>query len=245
MNGLFRECFQCHPANLIADISRFYEILARLERRLDGTRRTAACNKRMDWPRRGVYFFFEEGERRSESGDSPRVVRVGTHALTTTSRASLWDRLSQRRGSTKSGTGNHRGSIFRLIVGIALSWRGDCPLPPTWGVGSDSGVAARKLDLDRMSVKDGEADLKRRVSAYIGDMPFLWLNVDDAAGPNSRRGYIERHSIAMLSNFNGQQIDPPSPSWLGRDCNRARVQRSGLWNSIHVDEDYDHCFLMA
>lgn len=192
-----------------------------------------------------VYFFFEEGERRSESGDSPRVVRVGTHALTTTSRASLWDRLSQRRGSTKSGTGNHLGSIFRLIVGIALSWRGDCPLPPTWGVGSDSGVAARKLDLDRMSVKDGEADLKRRVSAYIGDMPLLWLNVDDAAGPNSRRGYIERHSIAMLSNFNGQQIDPPSPSWLGRDCNRARVQRSGLWNSIHVDEDYDHCFLMA
>jgi hypothetical protein len=35
----------------------------------------------MSWPRRGVYFFFENGEMRSETGTGPRVVRVGTHAM--------------------------------------------------------------------------------------------------------------------------------------------------------------------
>lgn len=74
-------------------------------------------------------------------------------------------------------------------------------------------------------------------------MPFLWLSVDDAPGPDSRRGYVERNSIALLSNFIGEPIDPPSPNWLGRCCNRERVRRSGLWNSNHVDESCDPAFL--
>jgi hypothetical protein len=32
----------------------------------------------------------------------------------------LWGRLSQHRGYIKGGGGNHRGSIFRLIVGASL-----------------------------------------------------------------------------------------------------------------------------
>ena len=41
------------------------------------------------WPRHGVYFFYEPGEVRVDGRD--RVVRVGTHALTATSRTALWD----------------------------------------------------------------------------------------------------------------------------------------------------------
>ena len=74
-------------------------------------------------------------------------------------------------------------------------------------------------------------------------MPFLWLAVNDAPGPDSQRGYIERNSIALLSNFNGKPIDPPSPSWLGRHCNQEHVRRSDLWNVRHVDEGYDPAFL--
>jgi hypothetical protein len=48
------------------------------------------------------------------------IVRVGTHALETGSQTTLWKRLSQHRGQARSGSGNHRGSIFRLIVGTAL-----------------------------------------------------------------------------------------------------------------------------
>ena len=65
------------------DLVRFYDLLDRLEKRLGGKRTLAECNGRMDWPARGVYFFFEAGEERRDSGDGPRIIRIGTHALTT------------------------------------------------------------------------------------------------------------------------------------------------------------------
>lgn len=106
--------------NRLNDRRRFYDLLAALERKLGGKRLLANCDGRMDWPPRGVYFFFEPGENRTHSGESPRVVRVGTHALASGSRTTLWNRLSQHQGVRKSGGGNHRGSIFRLHVGTAL-----------------------------------------------------------------------------------------------------------------------------
>ena len=74
-------------------------------------------------------------------------------------------------------------------------------------------------------------------------MPFLWLAIEDEPGPASLRGYIERNSIALLSNFSKEPLDPPSRTWLGYLCNRDRVRASGLWNSNHVDEAYEPAFL--
>ncbi len=233
----------CVPEDRIAGTARFYELLARLERRVGGVRTLETCDGRMEWPRRGVYFFFEAGEERSGSGHGPRVVRIGTHALTATSRTSLWNRLSQHRGVARSGGGNHRGSIFRLIVGAALARRGDSSLPLTWGTDSDPGAAARRFGMDRASVRDGEAGLERRVSAYIGRMPFLWLNVDDGPGPDSRRGLIERNAIALLSHARTPAADAPSNRWLGALSDREQVRASGLWNNNHVEENYDASFL--
>ena len=178
------------------------------------------------------------------SGTGSRVVRVGTHALKAGSRTTLWQRLSQHRGNAKGDGGNHRGSIFRLLVGAALARRGDCPLPPSWGKGADPGKAARRLGLaSRSVVKDAEADLERHVSAYIGQMPFLWLAVPDAPGPQSARGRIERHAIALLSQARAPAADRPSANWLGVHSDRPRVCKSGLWNNNHVDEDSEAAFL--
>jgi hypothetical protein len=47
----------------------------------------ADCHGRMPWPRRGVYFFMEEGENGTDSGEGLRIVRVGAHALTPSSRS--------------------------------------------------------------------------------------------------------------------------------------------------------------
>jgi hypothetical protein len=81
------------------------------------------------------------------------------------------------------------------------------------------------------------------VSRVIGNMPFLWLLVQDEAGPRSLRGFIERHSIALLSNYGNPPLDPPSAHWLGRYSDREPVRNSGLWNSRHVDDSYDPAFL--
>lgn len=231
-------------ADRVANTTHFHELLSTLAAHVGGCRRLAECDGRMDWPQRGVYFFFEPGELRSRSGTGHRVVRVGTHALKHGSRSTLWQRLAQHRGSAPGEGGNHRGSIFRLLVGVALARRGDCQLPRSWGVGGDPATAARRLGLNsRQAVKDAEAALERLVSAYIGQLPFLWLNVPDAPSPLSARGRIERNAIALLSHARTPGADCPSANWLGMLSDRARVRESGLWNNNHVDEEADVAFL--
>ena len=213
-------------------LKRFYGLLSTLEERLTGTRQLSDCSGRMPWPKRSVYFFREPGEVRTDSGNGPRIVRVGTHALKVGSRTTLWSRLSQHRGPMRSGGGNHRGSIFRLIVGTALIERDglDCP---TW---DNRSTVSRE-------VRERERLLETLVSKVIGEMPFLWLAVEDAPRPTSLRGFIERNAIALLSNRGKQPIDPPSRSWLGHHCNREKVRGAGLWNSNHVEKPYDPAFL--
>ncbi len=104
---------------------------------------------------------------------------------------------------------------------------------PTWG----NGNAAEK------PIRSGELELERKVSRVIADMPFLWIPVDDEAGPNSRRAYIERNAIALLSNYAKTPVDPPSHNWLGYHSDRERVRNSGLWNQNFVDELCDPTFL--
>lgn len=216
----------------LGHLRTFYGVLDQLAAAIGGPHTLASSNGRSAWPRRGVYFFFEPGETRLDTGDGARVVRVGTHALTVSSRSTVWKRLSQHRGQAKSGGGDHRGSIFRLIVGASLIERKSYGFP-TWGRGSSASPALRA----------GEHVLEREVSKVIGAMPFLWLAVDDEPGPQSMRGFIERNAIALLSNHGKAALDPPSAGWLGHACNREKVRRSGLWNSNHVDEVCDPRFL--
>ena len=61
-------------ADRLNDLKRFYELLLILEDRLGGARRLLDCSGKMPWPRRGVYFFMEEGELRSDSGGGSRIV---------------------------------------------------------------------------------------------------------------------------------------------------------------------------
>lgn len=215
------------------DFSRFYRTLERLETGVGGMRKLSDCNGRMNWPDRGVYFFFEPGESRSDSGTNPRVVRVGTHALTSNSRTRLWNRLSQHRGVAATGGGNHRGSIFRLVVGEALMVRDSRCSVASWGKGASAPSHTRAHEIE----------LERKVSDIIRGMPFLWLDVEDPPGRNSLRGYIESNSIAMLSNYNRKVIDPPSNDWLGLHSPRTKIRESGLWNQNHVEETYDPNFL--
>jgi hypothetical protein len=213
-------------------LKRFYSILDALEHNIGGAKTLAACKGRMNWPKRGVYFFREPGEMRSDTGTGPSIVRVGTHALKAGGSTILWGRLSTHRGQVRSGGGNHRGSIFRLIVGTALIGR-DGHEFPTWG----EGISAAK------EITTAEVKLECAVSEVIGKMPFLWLSITDEPGPESLRGKIERNSIALLSNFQKTPLDPASPHWLGHHCDRERVRASGLWNQNHVDENYDLEFL--
>jgi hypothetical protein len=192
------------------DLKRFYDILGVLNERQGGARLLCECSGKLSWPQRGVYFFMEDGEARSDSGTGSRIVRVGTHALTPGSRTTIWQRLSNHRGTSLSGGGNHRGSIFRLIVGTALINR-DGHRCPTWDDHRSSAPA---------EIRAAEVELEREVTGTIGAMRLLWLAIDDEPGDQSERGYIERNAIALLSNHGKEPLDSASSTWLGRCCNR-------------------------
>jgi len=218
--------------NRQAHLTSFYALLDELTARVDGPHVFRLAPLR-DWPGRGVYFFFEPEEIRGESGTGLRVVRVGTHALTQGSRSSLKNRLTQHRGALKSGSGNHRGSIFRLLIGVALLKRRPANPVATWGNGSSAPAAVRSV----------ERDLERDVSVRLAQMSVVALEVADEPGPRSQRGFIERNAIALLSNCGKTALDAPSPDWLGLHCPRPLVRSSGLWNQNHVEETYDPSFL--
>jgi hypothetical protein len=218
------------------DLNRLYQLLDRLERNVGGTQQLKDCHGYMDWPDRGVYFFFAADERRAHSS-ALRLTRVGTHAVSTGSGTTLWNRLRTHRGALSGsyeGGGNHRGSVFRERVGEALVERhGLHDEYPEWGDGSS---ADRDLRLQ-------ELNLEQRVSDYIRELPFLWVDVDDEPGPGSDRAYIERNAIALASNYGSEPIDPRTEGWLGHDSPSEKIRGSGLWNVDHVDESSDPAFL--
>ena len=217
-------------------VNAFYDLLGELEENVGGKRTLETCSGRTGWPERGVYFFFEPREFRDD-GVTPRVVRIGTHALQPSS-STLWGRLAQHRGTdggSMPGGGSHRGSIFRRHVGAAIllegTWAGgDCE---TWGQGNTA----------RGVIREREYELELEVSRRIRAMPFLWVGVADEPSPDSDRGVIERGSIGLLSNFSRDPIDVASDSWLGRSCDRKSVSGSGLWNVNHVVDDSTDSFL--
>jgi len=103
----------------------------------------------------------------------------------------------------------------------------------TWGKGTNAPEG----------VRDSEHHLEIIVTEVIGEMPFLWLGIGDNQGGHTCRDYLERHSIALLSNYRKPALDPPSPNWLGRYCRSDRVRDSGLWLSDYVDDAYGAAFL--
>lgn len=213
------------------DLERFYGALAALRDRRGGYSRLDTWRQGDVTARRGVYFFFEEGEARSGSGIGPRVVRVGTHGLRAGQKSTLSGRLLQHRRSPAGG--NQRGSIFRRHVGGALMDAGRVEHVDGWNVGSNSTPMQRAA----------ERAVEVMVSQVIGAMPFLWLQIDDEPGPSSDRGYIERNSIALLSSEVARALDPPSATWLGRHSRSPAVQLSGLWNVRGIGDPVEHGFL--
>lgn len=221
----------------VTDLQRLYGAIRKLEGAL-GPSMTLSAITPKNVAARGVYFFCEPGETRSQTGEGARIVRVGTHGLKIGASSTLAGRLRQHRGK-RDGGGNHRGSIFRLLTGDALIRSGEMDACHSWG---SSGVAATSSNRSQAE-KAAEVILEKAVSVRLATMNVVCLEVPDEPGPDSLRGWIERNAIALLSNFEKLPIDPPSASWLGHHSSRPRVRASGLWNQNHVDEEYDRDFL--
>lgn len=208
-----------------ADLRKFYSLMRRLERNIGGRFKLGECNAEIDLlQRKGVYFFFEDGERRSGSGNGDRVVRVGSHALNAGESTNLWDRISQHRGADQPGR-RQSSTVFRNRVGNAICRRNRVLGPRRWPRDAELGDAVR---------------IEKLINRHMWPMKLIVLPV----GCRAHRVYIESNAIALLSEYGEENaIDAQSRRWLGRRCDRKQVRESGLWQSEHVNDVYRPDFL--
>jgi hypothetical protein len=212
---------QITPSTWTSSVNRLHHLLHRLEHCV-GAERLRDCRGAKGWPKRGVYFFIDDGERRFRSQREPRIVRVGTHGVSVGSEATLWNRVRTHRGGADL-SGNHRSSIFRLHVGAAMQARDPNTFPETWGIGQS---ASRELRL-------AEQNAERMVSEYIGNLRVLCLAVSDTPSADSDRAYLEQNCVRLLSGRGGP-LDPPTSGWLGNWSPKPLIRWGGLWNVDYV-----------
>lgn len=209
------------------NIDRFYNLMDELVKKFP--RQTLDRLRTLRIPIQGVYFFFEPNELRQD-GKSDRVVRIGTHAAVARSNSTLYDLLCNHKGANDL-SGNHRGSVFRCLVGLSAIQKNQL-LYPYWG---------GRLKKGDNEVKMSEKPLERLVSTYLHRLPFTVLEVPGPPSKTNDRAMIEENSIALLSNYARLTIDKSSEDWLGLYSGDDKVINSGLWNSKGVDRlDIDY-----
>lgn len=216
-------------------LEQLYQTLADLREQIHGPYYLDDVDGTLDWPDRGVYFFFSpNSDLRTMSPADWRLSRIGTVGVSEGSSNTLWNRLRQHRGNVRgkyADGGNHRGSIFRLHVGRALiekhGWHDQYP---HWG--------EQNPDAETTAVREQEHDLEQQVSAYIRDLPFLWVDVPGEPGPDADRAVIEQNLIALVSHHR-RTAGPSDLDWLGYHSEKSEVYQSGLWNVRHVSDLFD------
>ena len=178
-------------------------------------------------PKRGVYLFLDPSEPNLR-GKEPRVVRIGTHAVSAGSQASLRGRLRNHLGPN-NGIGNHRGSIFRLHVGRAMLEAGPGHgAVSSWGDGQNASA----------SIKAIEQAHELEVTNYLKKLEIVIFDIDDLPSKESMRARAEAQLIAVFSD-GLNVLEKPSKTWLGRNSPVASIRKSGLWNIRGVGGRYD------
>lgn len=214
-----------HTARRIVDLKKLYSLIEKA--RSSEQSFLLRDLRERELPARGVYVFVDRKEKNFE-GSLGRIVRIGTHAISEGSKSQLRTRLRSHLGQV-DGSGNHRGSIFRLHVGRAMLKRDhNLPRLTTWGVGQDAPKKTRRFELEH----------ERRVSDYLNKLEVVILPVSDEASKHSMRAVIETQLIALLSDAL-QPIDRPSKRWLGTSSPSTAIACSGLWNLRDVGVRYE------
>jgi hypothetical protein len=214
----------------VRDLDRLYDMLSIAELREQHMRVFGSCSGSAKWPRRGLYIFYDPRHRRMFKPNAVKIIRIGTHAVSQGSASSLWQRLKNHKGQ-QDGSGNHRGSIFRLHVGGALMTTRSI-ICPSWGVGMSA----------IEDIRTKENDLEITVSKYLASLQVVALDINDEPSKISDRAYLEQNMIALLSGRAGP-VEIADESWLGYHCRNKAVCKASLWNVDYTELDYDPIFL--
>jgi hypothetical protein len=178
-------------------------------------------------PTRGVYIFSDASEDSILAPSQPRVVRIGTHAVSRGATSTLRTRLRTHLGTARGG-GSHRSSIFRLHMGNSFIQQHSLRGFGEWGQGMTANQETRTA----------EAELESTVSSAMRQLLVSVIPVDDEASPRSLRALMERAMIGLFTE-GADYLEPPTPEWLGQNSTRSEIRESGLWNLQHSGSKAD------
>ena len=185
-------------------IARFYYYLDQLEEKVGGL--YSFRDDLNDLPRKGVEFYFEEGEFRTES-NKLRVVRIGAS-----------NRIFDRLNNDHMGD-NARNSIFRRHIGRAL-------LNVQEGL---QDLYYENIPNNIDSIIDEEM-VSEHLLNYIR---FLILPVEVKS---TRKFIKNTAISLLSNYSTPSEVNPPTDEWLGNDsidtdgCPYLEIRDSGLWN---------------
>ncbi len=225
-----------------SEVDRLYDLL---QPRIDAMRSrygriptpSDLPSHRNAWRTKGVYFFFEPGEKRA-TRDAQRIVRIGSHS----GEASSIESRVVGEHSIDWGR-----SVFRRHLGTALIRKGeidgaiDRAERERWAGLWFSRLGQWAVHTHRDRLHPTLHPLHPIVTRTIRSMTLAWVEIPD----RTERLELEKQCIKLLSNYlrSDAPIDPPSDGWLGRHALSEEVRKSGLWNMQHVKKPHTPGFL--
>ena len=184
-------------------------------------------------PKNGIYFFYEEGEMWGHDGDSPRIVRIGTHKD-----GNFRSRINEHfllNGSKMNFDQNRAKpsdrSIFRKNIGRALLNRDRDNYLEIWEID----FTIRK-NRDRLGYKrdiDKEKGIESEITKILrGNFSFRFIIMDTEM---ERMGSKVLES-SLIGTVASCKLCKPSDNWLGNHSPKEQIKESGLWQVHHLKD---------
>ncbi len=183
-------------------------------------------------PDNGIYAFYQSGESWGHGGDTPRIVRIGTHRD-----GNFHSRIKEHYRLNDSTLVLDRykpapkdRSIFRKNLGRALLNQRKDPYLQVWEL--DFTSRKNRDQYGHLRDLDKELQIESQVTELLRrDFSFRYVVVDQQA-ERMGTGGLEAALIGTLSHC-GQCR--PSRSWLGLNSPKPQIVGSGLWLVQHLD----------
>ena len=181
-------------------------------------------------PHNGIYFFYERSEMWGHGGNTPRMVRVGTHR-----NGNFQSRIRDhyipdtKMDFDAQKQTPHDRSIFRKNIGRAILNRDNSDYLRVWNIDFTT-TENRKRYLHLRNIgfeKNMEWEITRLLQENFS---FRYIPIEDEAERMGKTG-LESRLIGTLSSC---RMCRASDNWLGQYSPVEKIKQSGLWLSQHL-----------
>ncbi|MHA2636404.1 MAG: hypothetical protein V2G34_02315 [bacterium JZ-2024 1] len=182
-------------------------------------------------PAKGIYFFYKEGEIWGHGGNTPRIVRIGTHKkrnfISRIKEHFLLDESKMNFDRNKPKPSDR--SIFRKNIGRALLNRDGDDYLQVWEIDftkrETRESSGYKRDIDK------EKRIESEITRILRDhFSFRFISIGGEMEIIGGKG-LESSLIGTIASC---KLCKPSNNWLGIHSPKSQIKEYGLWLVQHL-----------